>query len=109
MKWKCEITDQAITTSPTIDAEGAIYIGTSNGNFYTNTKNYKFYAISPNGDIVWEYQTGDPINFSPVLGSDGTIYLGSDQYELFAFKGKGGPANSSWPMFGHDSRHTGCK
>ena len=98
-----------IISSPAIDANGTIYVGSSNGMFYVNSKDYKFYAIDPDGTVKWEYQTDDPINSSPVIGPDGMIYVGSDNGKIYSFTGNGGLANSQWPMFSHDCRHTGRK
>lgn len=44
----------------------------------------------------------------PAIGSDGTIYVGSEDNNLYAIEGSsGGLADSPWPMFRHDLRHTG--
>jgi len=53
---------------------------------------------------------GDWIYFSPAIGSDGTIYVGSEDGNIYAINGAlGGLANSSWLMLGHDLKHTGRK
>lgn len=45
--------------------------------------------------------------FSPVIGSDGTIYVGSPT-GLYAFEGTSqGLASSAWPRFQHDNKNTG--
>ena len=45
---------------------------------------------------------------SPVVGDDGTVYVGGRHGNLFAIESSsGGLADSSWPMFRHDVRHTG--
>jgi outer membrane protein assembly factor BamB len=51
---------------------------------------------------------------SPIVGNDGTIYIGggpSDddipQGGLFALSGRGTVASSSWPLFRHDAKNTG--
>ena len=38
------------------------------------------------GDVIWEFETGDMVQSSPAIGSDGTIYVGSDDYSLYAIK-----------------------
>lgn len=44
----------------------------------------------------------------PAVGSDGTIYVGSDNGKLYAiYSDSRGLAQSSWPMFHHDVQHTG--
>ena len=45
---------------------------------------------------------------SPAIGSDGTVYVGSDDTKLYAIKTDSkGPAKSPWPMRGQNARHTG--
>ena len=45
---------------------------------------------------------------SPAIGADGTIYVGSNDYYLYAINGNsGGLASTPWPMFHHDVRHSG--
>jgi outer membrane protein assembly factor BamB len=45
---------------------------------------------------------------SPAIGSDGTVYVGSDDNKLYAIKTESkGLAKSPWPMRGQNARHTG--
>jgi len=45
---------------------------------------------------------------SPAIGSDGTVYFGSDDNKLYAIKTDSkGSAKSPWPMRGQNARHTG--
>ena len=39
---------------------------------------------------IWEYQTGDYVRSSPVIGSDGTVYVGSRDHKVYALNGKTG-------------------
>ncbi|MCL4478847.1 MAG: PQQ-binding-like beta-propeller repeat protein [Deltaproteobacteria bacterium] len=80
LKWSFT-TSGPIISSPAIGADGTIYIGTGFlGNDmslivscdYGNT----LYAINPNGTLKWTFATGCGIISSPVIGSDGTIYVG---------------------------------
>jgi outer membrane protein assembly factor BamB len=44
---------------------------------------------------------------SPAIGSDGTVYVGSDK-KVYAIKTDSkGPAKSPWPMRGQNAQHTG--
>jgi hypothetical protein len=44
---------------------------------------------------------------SPIIGPDGTIYVALGT-KLFAIaSGTNGPANSHWPMYQQNARHTG--
>ncbi|HJM96445.1 MAG TPA: PQQ-binding-like beta-propeller repeat protein, partial [Candidatus Marinimicrobia bacterium] len=60
--WSFE-TGGEIWSSPSIDFDGTIYIGSSNN---------KVYAISPDGAKEWEFETGGEIHSAPSIGFDGT-------------------------------------
>ena len=64
------------------------------------------------GTVLWEFETGGAIEYSsPAIGSDGTVYVGSNDKKLYAINGKsgvklwefetGGSVNSS-PAIGSD-------
>ena len=60
------------------------------------------------GTILWEFETGSDVQFSPAIESDGTVYVGSDDDKLYSIKTDSqGLANSPWPMRGQNARHTG--
>ena len=62
------------------------------------------------GDKLWEFETGSYgyVYSSPAIGSDGTVYVGSLNYKIYAIKTDSkGLANSPWPMFRQNARHTG--
>ncbi len=69
----------------------------------------KLYAINgKTGVKLWEFETGDAVTSSPAIGSDGTVYVGSQDNKLYAIKTESkGPAKSPWPMRGQNARHTG--
>lgn len=76
-KWRfnCDF----IRSSPCIDQNGVIYVGAG----------FKLYGINPDGTEKWHCTTGEPIFSSPVLGSDGTIYIGSRDSCLYAIDSAG--------------------
>ena len=48
------------------------------------------------------------VGSSPAIGPDGTIYVGAMDHNLYAIHSTSmGLADSSWPMRGHDTMHTG--
>jgi len=98
-KWEFLI-GRDVNSSPAIGSDGTIYIGS-----YDN----KLYAINSDGTKKWEFSTDGNVNSSPAIGSDGTIYVGSDDKKLYAIYGSGSLANTPWPMFHHDLKHTGRK
>ena len=43
------------------------------------------------GTVLWEFETGGAIVYSsPAIGSDGTVYVGSEDKKLYAINGKSG-------------------
>lgn len=79
-KWKFK-TNGEIDTSPAIDDEGIIYIGSDDG---------KLYAVDPlTGNEIWRFQTGDQIKSSPAIGPDGIIYFGSTDNYFYAVRPNG--------------------
>jgi len=42
------------------------------------------------GTVLWEFETGDYVQSSPAIGSDGTVYVGSSDKKLYAINGKSG-------------------
>jgi len=61
------------------------------------------------GVKLWEFVTGGDIwTSSPAIGSDGTVYVGSEDKKVYAIKSESlGLAKSPWPMRGQNARHTG--
>ena len=60
------------------------------------------------GTPSWEFQTGADVYSSPAIGSDGTVYVGSDDNKIYAIKTDSkGLAKSPWPMRGQNARHMG--
>jgi hypothetical protein len=51
--------------------------------------------------------TGGAVYSSPTIAPDGTVYIGSASGILFALHGTVGLANTPWPMFRGNARHTG--
>jgi hypothetical protein len=60
------------------------------------------------GTVLWKFETGSSVSSSPAIGSDGTVYVGSQDNKLYAIKTESlGPAKSPWPMRGQNAQHTG--
>ncbi|MFC1505289.1 PQQ-binding-like beta-propeller repeat protein [Thermodesulfobacteriota bacterium] len=99
---------QWCNSTPAIGADGTIYLV----NYYwqegSSLPDYsKLYAINPDGSQKWERQI-EPSFSSPAIGTDGTIYVGAEDGNLHAIVSEsGGLADSPWPMFFHDTTHTG--
>jgi len=65
VQWRFDATSW-VYSSPVIDQDGTIYVGSSD---------HYFYAISPDGSVKWKYLTLGEIITSAILASDGTIYV----------------------------------
>jgi len=86
LKWKTRI-GSLVYSSPAIDKDGTIYIGSNNWNLY---------AINSDCSTKWVYTTGGGIDSSPAIGADGTIYFGSTDYYLYAINPNG---TLKWRLF----------
>lgn len=66
-----------IQSGALVDSEGYVYFG---------GRDRCVYCLSPRGELVWRHETGDQVDAGPVLGPDGTLYVGSDDGKLYAFR-----------------------
>ena len=89
VQWRFDATS-SIYSSPVIDEDGTIYVG-SNDQY--------LYAVNQDGTLKWKYLTLRTIATSPLISSDGTIYVaagtGADPAygSLYAFDHSG---NMKW-------------
>jgi outer membrane protein assembly factor BamB len=73
--------------SPTVDSDGNVYVGTSDGNFL---------AFDSEGTLLWTFPTSNnAIRTTPAIDQYGTIYFGSDNGNLYAVNQNGSP---KWPQ-----------
>jgi outer membrane protein assembly factor BamB len=70
-----------IKTAPAIDINGYLYVSTTHGQLIK----FLFRTSTMTGNIIWKANTYSSFNTSPVIGYDGTIYLGSTDAKLHAF------------------------
>jgi outer membrane protein assembly factor BamB len=97
-KWEFDkLLSGVINSSPVVGSDGTIYIASEGdilndrANICDDTSNFPpsdvdpnypvnghLYAINPDGTLKWEFRALGPIDSSPSIGADGTIYLGSD-------------------------------
>src|SRR5258706_483792 len=71
------VTGGDIFSSPAIDAEGTIYVGSLDG---------RLYAIDTKGQLKWSFQTMGAIWSSPAIGRDGTVYVASIDTNVYAIR-----------------------
>jgi outer membrane protein assembly factor BamB len=73
LKWSF-LAGGKVTSSPAIAADGIIYFGSDD---------HCFYALNPDGTQKWNLDLTGHVNYaSAAIGSDGTIYCGSDLNRL---------------------------
>jgi len=70
-------------SSPVVAADGTIYIGNVDGS------NGSLYAFNADGTVKWSYFFGTYVHSSPVIGTDGTVYLSGPDGFLYAFNPDG--------------------
>ncbi len=68
-------TDQGIASSPTIGADGTIYVGVGWYHLFTSFTDSCLLALNPDGSQKWRLYANKGIFSSPTLGLDGTIYI----------------------------------
>jgi outer membrane protein assembly factor BamB len=69
LRWSSQ-TGGSISSSPAIAADGTIYFGSGD---------HCFYALNPDGTQKWNLDLTGHVNYaSAAIGSDGTVYCGSD-------------------------------
>lgn len=98
VKWQLPNADNFMSSTPALTADGlAIYSG-SEGTLS---------AIEPNGDILSTTWLKMKVETSPLIAPGGLIYLPDLLNKLDAVDSGTTLANSAWPMFRANRRHTG--
>jgi len=98
-KWEFQTGDK-VQCSPAVGRDGSVYVGSNDGHLY---------ALRADGSLAWKFDTGGEVHSAPAIGPDGVLYVGSHSGSLYALHtGSGGLANSAWPMFRRNARHTAC-
>jgi hypothetical protein len=97
LKWR-HLIGTRVRSSPAVTADGTVYVGSDDGNLN---------ALDSAGDPRWAFPTGAYVYSSPLIGTNGTIFIGSADSTVYAVQGNTGLADSVWPMFHGDVRHTG--
>lgn len=97
-----EPNDIVIATAAVSD-KGTVYFLPDDGTVYAMARGGRllFTRDVASGDKEVYYTS------APVIGPDGTIYVGSWDGGLYAFRGDGPPAATLWPQYRHDAQHTG--
>jgi outer membrane protein assembly factor BamB len=83
-KWALQA-DGAIRT-PAISHDGVIYVSSV---VYGSTTTSVLYAINSDGTIKWQFEEPQVLNSPVAVGSDGSVYAGSQGGKLYAFNPDG--------------------
>ena len=70
-----------IASGPLVDREGNVFVGAHDDYLY---------AVTANGDLRWALEAQGDVDASAVLAPDGTLYVGSDDGNIYALRGVGG-------------------
>ena len=98
VKWTYTLGDEVRAGSPAIDANGVIYIG---------GYDKLLHAVNPaDGTLLRTYAMGNWVRSSPVIAGT-KLYVGCNDYKLYAFELGVGAANTPWPMYRQNPRRLG--
>ncbi len=75
---------------------------------YGGQSNLEASSASDLTDDKWFFHTGGLIFGAPTIGTNGVVYFGSTDDNLYAIQGGAGPAASAWPMYRRGPQHTGA-
>ena len=89
---------KSIRTTAAVRANGSIIFGSSNSAVYT---------LNSDGTLLWSTAVGDWVDSSPVIGNDGSIYVGCTDKRLYALTGKVEQMITDWAQFHRDPMHNG--
>jgi outer membrane protein assembly factor BamB len=77
--WRVQ-TRRKCYSSPAVDADGTVYVGSQDHNIY---------AITSSGKVKWRFDLGADVDSSPAIEDDGTIVVGTDKSEVVALSPEG--------------------
>ncbi|MRS03329.1 hypothetical protein EG832_08930, partial [bacterium] len=67
-------TGKGIFSSPVVDGDGNVYVGSADTNFY---------CFNPDGTVKWSVKTGEIIDSSALLDDQGYVYFGSGDANVY--------------------------
>ncbi len=72
-----ESTEIGVSSGPLVDRDGNIYFGAHDDYLY---------ALNPNGQLRWVFQTAGDVDANPTLTAQGALLVGSDDMRLYALQ-----------------------
>lgn len=103
-KWRVSMGYDVAALGPAVSTRGTIYVSLRGQRDTTGS----LVAVRPDGSEKWRFDVEGNMDWdsAPTIGADGTLYVGSSK--LYAiFTESSGLADTPWPMFRHDARHSG--
>lgn len=89
----------AVVSTPSLAADGMALVAALDG---------RVYGLAPNGDINFAAVAGEAVHISsPLIDDQGRFTICATDGRVSMFHGTAPLANSPWPMFQHDIRHSG--
>jgi outer membrane protein assembly factor BamB len=79
-KWRFQTWISGVDSGAVVTDDNTIIFG---------SKDYRAYALFPNGTLKWKYKTGGSIYSTPAIAADGTIYIASCNNYLYALRPSG--------------------
>ena len=92
----------AIFSTPAVRADGAIVFAGS----VSNTSHF-LHALRPDGTLLWRTAMGDFSDSSPVVTTDGIIYVGCADKRIYAFNSTASASVADWSQFRREPLRTG--
>ena len=80
-----------------IQGDRIVYVGASDGFLYA--------LAATSGQMIYRFRIGGNIYSSPLISSEGNVYVGSSNGKIIGLRGSQGPAGIDWPMFRRDPKH----
>ncbi len=90
-----------VDCSPAIGPDGTIYVGSdpygaAGMGHLAVPVDTNFWAINPDGSLKWAFATGDGVESSPAVGTDGIVYFGSYDSCLYSVTDMGNYGSQNW-------------
>ena len=95
-KWHVPVAED-ITTPIAVGPEGHVYFGVQMNPSQSETDDHRLAALAgppadmstPSDNLIWTFQVPDEISGSPSVASDGTVYFGCDDNNLYSVSAQG--------------------
>jgi outer membrane protein assembly factor BamB len=87
-RWTVDVNGQMLG-SPIVDTDDSVYVGLSVSQGREKPRGALIRIDGVSQKIRWRYETESPVESTPVLGNDGTVYFGDNDGFIHAVNGDG--------------------